>query len=62
MSVRVVKTSPWSCVVIEDPPCTEPCPHTGLPFDEISGYVEGYGCPACKGLSYHTLMPKAEAR
>ena len=32
------------------------CPHDGVSFEKIPGYVEGYGCPVCKGLSNHLEM------
>lgn len=32
---------------------TRMCPHEGAKFKDVPGYVEGYGCPVCKGLSYH---------
>jgi hypothetical protein len=34
----------------------EPCPYDGVQFKRVPGYEEGYGCPVCKGLSYHLLL------
>jgi len=29
------------------------CPYAGVLFKDIPDYDPGYGCPVCKGLSYH---------
>jgi len=29
------------------------CPALGRLFKDVPGYEPGYGCPICKGLSYH---------
>ena len=29
------------------------CPYEGVKFKLVPGYDAGYGCPVCKGLSYH---------
>lgn len=29
------------------------CPYSGVLFSNVPGYKDGYGCPVCKGLSYH---------
>jgi hypothetical protein len=29
------------------------CSALGRLFKDVPGYVKGYGCPICKGLSYH---------
>ncbi len=29
------------------------CPYNRVTFSSIPGYIPGYGCPVCKGLSYH---------
>jgi hypothetical protein len=42
----------------------EKCPYDGVPFEEVPGYVSGYGCPICKGLSVHVGVeaPGGKAR
>ena len=34
----------------------KPCPFSETKFHDVPGYVEGYGCPICGGLSYHLRM------
>lgn len=34
------------------------CPYDGVPYDEVPGYISGYGCPACGAISfYHLPVP-----
>jgi hypothetical protein len=37
------------------------CPFIGVKFKNIPGYVPGYGCPLCTGLSYHVPLDRLEA-
>lgn len=39
--------------VLTGPEGTEMCIFNGTLFKEVPGYDSGYGCPCCKGLSYH---------
>lgn len=37
----------------------ELCPYDGIAYKDVLGYVCGYGCPVCKGISFHHLpVPK----
>lgn len=44
------------------PPRQIPCPFTGSAFTAVPLYREGYGCPCCKGLSWHLDMTPEEMR
>lgn len=39
-----------------------PCPYTGVAYNRVPGYVEGYGCPVCKAIgSFHINVTVDEA-
>jgi len=31
------------------------CPYNRIPFKQIPGYIEGYGCPVCKSITFYHL-------
>lgn len=35
------------------------CPYDGVAYRDVPGYVEGYGCPVCKAISFHHLPVRA---
>lgn len=43
------------------------CPYDGIPYNKVPGYVDGYGCPYCKGIGANhieverTLLTNEEA-
>ena len=40
-----------------------PCPYTGIAYEQVPGYVPGYGCPVCKAISFnHLTVTPAQAR
>jgi len=41
------------CAATIVPSLAVKCPYDGIAFKKVPGYVSGYGCPVCKGLSYH---------
>lgn len=31
------------------------CLYDGIAYEDIPGYIDGYGCPICKGSSFYHL-------
>lgn len=31
------------------------CPYDGIAYRKVPGYMEGYGCPVCKAISFYHL-------
>ncbi len=36
-------------------PAEKPCPYTGIAYENVPGYIPGYGCPVCKAISWSHL-------
>jgi len=35
------------------------CPYDGKLYEQVPGYISGYGCPVCKGIgNFHLPVPK----